>query len=149
MLQGAEQAPSMVLEGVNTILVRNTAGLDSEKMKAVSSHGFLNSNLSKHFLYWLNYCFITSQMILFSFRNYSEERKEKGINAINANVDWREDKLESNLFILVRGIHNSKSLVISYLHEVEINTIYKNLVQLNPSEINVITMCDKKSLERW
>lgn len=60
-----------------------------------------------------------------------------------------EDNLESNLFILVRGIHKSKSLVISYLHEVEINTIYKNLVQLNPSEINVLTMCDKESLEIW
>lgn len=50
----------------------------------------------------------------------------------------KEDNLEGNLFILVRRIHNRQSLVISYLNEVEINTIYKNLVQLNLSKINIL-----------
>lgn len=60
----------------------------------------------------------------------------------------KEDNLEGNLFILVRRIHNHQSLVISYLNEVEINTIYKTLVQLNLSKINILTMCDKELLER-
>lgn len=62
----------------------------------------------------------------------------------------KEDNLEGNLFMLVRRIQNSKSVVISYMYELKMNTIYKNLVQLNLSEIliNVLTMCDKVLLER-
>ena len=62
----------------------------------------------------------------------------------------KEDNLEGNLFMLVRRIQNSKSVVISYMYELKMNTIYKNLVQLNLSEIliNVLTMCDKGLLER-
>lgn len=50
----------------------------------------------------------------------------------------KEDNLEGNFFILVRGIHNCKSIVIICLHEVIVNTIYKNLAQLSLSEINVL-----------
>lgn len=62
----------------------------------------------------------------------------------------KKDNLEGNLFILDRRIQNSKSVVISYMHELKMNIIYKNLVQLNLSEIliNVLTMCDKVLLER-